>query len=99
MRKIEENFLNKWTEVRKEGRLRYALRTGILWSVFTAFLTKVFELSVHSFKEIYLTEAFFKYIAFFIIIGAMLFWKFVWEFNERRYAKLLKDKENESNSK
>lgn len=98
MRKIEVNFVNKWAEVRKDGRLRYALKTGVLWSAFTAIFTKVFELSVHSLKEVYFTDSFLKYIAIFIIIGTLLFYKFIWQFNEKRYHKLLKDQHNESNS-
>ena len=99
MRKIEENFLNNWGEIRKKGRNKYAFKTGVLWSAFTAFFTKIFELAQFSIKEVYFTKAFFNYLVLFIIFGALLFWKFVWNFNEKRYLKLLKDKENESNSK
>jgi len=98
MKLSELRFIESWAKTRENGRLRFALRTGIIWSVITAFLTKIFELSRYSFSEVYLSESFFKFIAFFIIIGAMIFWKFIWELNEKKYHKLLKNKENESNS-
>ena len=41
MKKIELNFIESWAKVRESGRNIYALRTGVLWSVFTAFLTKI----------------------------------------------------------
>ena len=99
MKLSELKFIESWGRIRENGRLRYALRTGIIWSIITAFLTKVFELTKFSFSEVYLTEKFYSYLAFFIIIGTMLFWKFIWELNERKYAKLLKQKENEGNGK
>ncbi|MBI9041239.1 hypothetical protein [Lutibacter sp.] len=98
MRKIEENFIESWELVRKNGRNRYALRTGVLWSIFTAFLTKVFELSVHSFEEVYFSKSFLNYLALFILVGIVLFWQFIWKFNEKRYYILKKKKEDESNS-
>jgi len=98
MKLSELRFIESWAKTRENGRLRFAFRTGIIWSVITAFLTKIFELSRYSFSEVYLSESFFKFIAFFIIIGAMIFWKFIWELNEKKYHKLLKNKENESNS-
>lgn len=98
MKKIELNFIESWAKVRESGRNRYALRTGVLWSVFTAFLTKIFELSVHSFKEIYFTTSFLNYLALFILVGIVLFWKFIWNFNEKRYNTLIKKKEDESYS-
>jgi hypothetical protein len=98
MKLSELRFVESWAKTRENGRLRFALRTGITWSVITAFLTKIFELTKFSFSEVYFTEKFYSYLAFFIIIGAMLFWKFIWELNERKYHKLLKEKENESNS-
>ena len=97
MKKIEESFIESWELVRKNGRNKYALRTGVLWSFFTAFLTKIFELSVHSFKEVYFTQSFLNYLALFILVGIVLFWQFIWNFNEKRYKSLKKKKENESN--
>ena len=98
MKLSELRFIERWAKTRENGRLRFALRTGITWSVITAFLTKIFELSRYSFSEVYLSESFLKFFALFIIIGAMIFWKFIWELNEKKYHKLLKEKENESNS-
>jgi hypothetical protein len=98
MKKIEENFIESWELVRKNGRNRYALRTGVLWSVFTAFLTKIFELSAYSFKEVYFTKSFLNYLALFILVGIVLFWQFIWKFNEKRFHALKKRQENESNS-
>lgn len=98
MKKIELNFIESWAKVRESGRNRYALRTGVLWSVFTAFLTKIFELSFYSFKEIYFTTSFLNYLALFILVGIVLFWKFIWNFNEKRYHTLIKKKEDESYS-
>jgi len=98
MKLSELRFIESWAKTRENGRLRFAFRTGIIWSVITAFLTKIFELSRYSFSEVYLSESFLKFFAFFIIIGAMIFWKFIWELNEKKYHKLLKNKENESNS-
>lgn len=83
MKLSELRFIESWAKTRENGRLRFAFRTGIIWSVITAFLTKIFELSRYSFSEVYLSESFFKFIAFFIIIGAMIFWKFIWELNEK----------------
>jgi hypothetical protein len=99
MRKIEENFIENWEVIRKKGRTRYAFKTGVLWSVFTAFLTKVFELSVHSFKEVYWSTSFLNYLALFILAGIVLFWQFIWNFNERRFKTLKKIQDNEGNSK
>jgi hypothetical protein len=97
MKRIELNFIENWKATRENGRLKFALRTGIVWSVITAIISKVFELSEYSFAEVYLSKSFLSYFSFFIIIGAMIFWKFIWEKNERRYHKLLKEKEDESN--
>ena len=98
MKLSELKYIENWEKTRENGRLRFALRTGITWSVITAFLTKVFELSKYSFAEVYLNEKFYKYLAFFIIIGAMIFWKFIWELNEKKHQKLLKKKQDEGNS-
>lgn len=98
MKKIELKFIESWGETRKRGRHLYAFRTGVSWSVITAFLVKIFELKYYSFGEVYLSQSFLNFFSFFVIIGVMIFWKFVWEFNERRYKKLVKMKENESNS-
>lgn len=98
MKKIELNFIESWAKVRESGRNRYALRTGVLWSVFTAFLTKIFELSFYSFKETYFTTSFLNYLALFILVGIVLFWKFIWNFNEKRYHTLINKKEDESYS-
>ncbi|MBG7629841.1 MAG: hypothetical protein IZT56_05360 [Bacteroidetes bacterium] len=98
MKIIELKFIESWGATREKGRLNFALRTGIVWSVITAIISKVFELSKHSFSEVYFSKSFLSFFAFFIIIGAMIFWKFIWEHNERKYHKLLKEKEDESNS-
>lgn len=97
MKLSELRFIKSWNRTRENGRFRFAIRTGISWSVFTAFLTKIFELSRYSFKEVYFNDSFLKYLAYFIVIGAMVFWKFIWELNEKKYEKLLKKKEDEGN--
>jgi hypothetical protein len=98
MKISELKFIESWERKRKDGRFRFAIRTGISWSVLTAFLTKIFELTRYSFSEVYLNQKFLSYLASFIVIGAMIFWKFIWEMNERKYNKLLKKKEDEGNS-
>jgi len=97
MKRIELRFIESWGVTREKGRLTFALRTGIIWSVITAIITKVFELSQYSFTEVYLSKSFLSFFSFFIIIGAMIFWKFIWAHNEKKYHKLLKEKDNESN--
>jgi len=98
MKGSELKFIESWGRTREEGRLRFALRTGITWSVITAFISKIFELREYSFSEVYFSQKFLSYLAFFIIIGAMIFWKFIWEMNEKKYDKLLKEKDDEGNS-
>jgi hypothetical protein len=99
MKLSELRFIESWSRIRKNGRFRFALRTGITWSVITAFFTKIVELRRYSFSEVYFSESFLKFFSLFIIIGAMIFWKFVWELNEKKYHKLLKVKENEGHRK
>ena len=99
MKNRELKFVEGWGRTRENGRIRFALKTGIIWSIITAFFSKIFKLSELSFSEVYYNDSFLKFLAFFIIIGTMIFWKFIWEQNEKKYKRLLTERENESNSK
>ncbi len=84
-----EEFVRQWYKIRQKGFWRYALKTGGFWGLFMAIIMNLFDLSEHSFEEVFLSKSFLIDLIFWIVSGIFLFAGALWALNNYIYKRRL----------
>ncbi|QCX54122.1 hypothetical protein [Elizabethkingia sp. JS20170427COW] len=85
----EQQFLQFWENIKKKGRLKYALKNGLVWGVFSAFflfLFQYFVLKAEDKDQLWMS-AFINTIAL-LITGIALYYFWIWTLNEKKYLRI-----------
>ncbi len=87
-------FVERWSKTRKNGKLSFMLRVGVLWGIITVIITQLFKLDNMSFKELFLSELFLVKLLIFLLAGIFGFALILWVLSEKKYRRL-RPNENE----
>ncbi len=74
----DDKFIEEWKAIKKQGRLKFALREGIVFGVVLFLITSLLKLRKHSFSEIFLNEIAFMEFLFWIIGGFIGYFTVMW---------------------
>ena len=87
-------FVERWSKTRKNGKLSFMLRVGVLWGIITVIITQLFKLDNMSFKELFLSELFLVKLLIFLLAGIFGFALILWVIKKKKYRRL-RPNENE----
>ncbi|MEE9350088.1 MAG: hypothetical protein V3U80_08580 [Flavobacteriaceae bacterium] len=84
MERSSEIFLAKWTEIRKKGRLHYAIKQGVIMAILVIIVRNLFKLREQTVNEIIAELSIYHFII--VILGAIIgYGTIMWWIYENQY--------------
>ena len=84
----QQQFIQRWENIRAKGRLRYAIVNGGLFGLVIFVLVSLVKLGEHSFSSIFLSPDALQEAVSWVVGGILSYGTIVWWMNEKAYDRI-----------